>query len=104
MCRNSLASCCAALVYFFTIKRTEVEHAVEREGKHASANGTQRKQNIKFKGKLHLRPAAAAGCTASSAAQCAAYVAVSVVSSQFFVAVSMLSFLLLSHKLNASCV
>lgn len=83
MCRNSLASCCAALVYVFTTKRTEVEHADEREGKHASANGTQRKQNIKFKGKLHLRPAAAAGCTASSAAQYAAYVAVSVAMRRF---------------------
>lgn len=47
----------AALVYVFTIKRTEVEHADEREGAlpaYMCASRTERKQNIKFKGKQRL--------------------------------------------------
>lgn len=47
----------AALVYVFTIKRTEVEHAEEREGAlpaRVCASRTERKQNIKFKGKQRL--------------------------------------------------
>lgn len=56
-----LSFCCAAavaaLVYVFTIKRTEVEHADEREGAlpaYVCASRTERKQNIKFKGKQRL--------------------------------------------------
>lgn len=56
-CCAAAAVAVAALVYVFTIKRTEVEHADEREGAlpaRVCASRTERKQNIKFKGKLLL--------------------------------------------------